>query len=167
MSCLGVTLTSNFSFSAHINQVISSSSRNLFALYTLRSHGLSNDLLDKVFKSTTLSKLLYASQSWWRFLNAHEKERLESYLRRAARAGFYNNNKTFEELCSAVDIKLFNTVRTDSNHLLADILPPVNNHPYSTRRNVSGRSFDFPTKRLALTDKNFMSRMILVDSSKL
>ena len=105
LRCLGVTLTSNFSFTAHISQIISSSSRNLFALYTLRSHGLSNDLLDTVFKSTTLSKLLYASQSWWGYLNAHGKERLEAYLRRAARAGFYKNSKSFEELFSAADIK--------------------------------------------------------------
>ena len=160
LKCLGVTLTSNFSFSPHISLIISSCSRNLFALHTLRSKGLSNSLLNTVFQSTTLNKLLYASQSWWGFLNTNEKERLEAHLRRATKAGFYTNNNSFDELCLSADIKLFNTIEADPNHLLATLLPPVTKHQYSTRINVAGKNYDLPAKRLALTDRNFIPRMI-------
>ena len=64
---LGVTLTENFSMEEHITDTISSSSRALYALRVLRAHGMNDADLQTVFKSTALSKLLYASPSWWGF----------------------------------------------------------------------------------------------------
>ena len=88
LKCLGVTLQSNFSFREHINDVISNCASNLFALRTLRSKGLNSDVTVTVFKSTVLSKITYASQFWWGFVGASEKERLEAFLRKARRCNF-------------------------------------------------------------------------------
>ena len=64
LKCLGVTFTPDFSFATHISNTISSCSSNLFALYCLRSKGLSDDLLHLIFQAATLSKLFYASSFW-------------------------------------------------------------------------------------------------------
>ena len=152
LKCLGITLSPNFSFSAHISNVINSCASNLFALYCLRSKGLSNELLRIIFQATTLSRLLYASPFWWGFLTAHDRDRLEAFLRRAKKAGFYSRTFSFEELCASADHKLFNTILSNSNHLLARILPPLNNHVHLTRRNTTSRTFILSTKRTSLQD---------------
>ena len=65
MKMLGVTISSTFSVSQHIEETVSTCARALFALRTLRAHGLNKDGLDHVFKSIILSRLLYASPAWW------------------------------------------------------------------------------------------------------
>lgn len=167
LKCLGVTLSGNFSFSAHITSLMSSCSSNIFALYSLRTKGLSNELLQIVFKASTLSKLLYASQFWWGFAKAEDRNRLEAFLRRAKRAGFYCNESTFEDLCASADSKLFKSICANPNHLLGPLLPPLNSHIYSTRRNTAKRCYTLPTKRSSLSDRNFIARMILNDASKI
>jgi len=77
MKMLGVTISSTFSVSQHIEETVSTCARALFALRTLRAHGLNKDGLDHVFKSMILSRLLYASPAWWGFTNASDRERLE------------------------------------------------------------------------------------------
>src|SRR5574338_1684677 len=102
---------------------ISSCSRNLFALRTLRSKGLSSQLLYQIFHATTLSKLLYASQFWWGFLTSCERDRLESFLKRSQKAGFYSGDSTFEDMCSRADRRLFDNLQNNQNHLLWPLLP--------------------------------------------
>ena len=164
LKCLGVTLASNFSFTSHITKIVSSCSSNLFALYCLRSKGLSNELLNVIFQATTISRLLYASPFWWGFLVAHDRDRLEAFIRKARNAGFYSKQSSFEELCASADHKLFSAILSNPSHVLAPLLPPLNNHTYSTRRNVSCRTFQLATKRTSLYDKNFIIRMILDDA---
>ena len=128
---------------------------------------MSNQLLTRVFQATTLSKLLYASQFWWGFLSSSDRDRLENYLKRSIKAGFYNNESTFNELCLKADDNLFHSLLINQNHLLRSLLPAVNHHNYETRRNVSNRTFIIQAKRSALIDKNFMTRMTLKDAIKI
>ena len=159
-------MSTNFSFTSHINNIINSCASNLFALYCLRSKGLANELIHVVFQATILSRLLYASPFWWGHLAAHDKDRLEAFLRRARKAGFYLNDKTFEELCASADQKLFNSIICNSNHMLSPLLPSLNHHVHSTRRNTSNRTFQLPIKRSSLQDKNYITRMILEDARR-
>ena len=82
---LGVTLAENLSMEEHITDVISTSSRALYALRILRSHGMNDADIQTVFESTALSKLLYASPSWWGFTNANQRERLEGIFEEQSR----------------------------------------------------------------------------------
>ena len=74
MKMLGVTISNTFSVSQHINETVSTCARALFALRTLRVHGLNEAGLDHVFKSLILSRLLYASPAWWGFTNASDRD---------------------------------------------------------------------------------------------
>ena len=164
LKCVGVTVTSTLSFTPHISNVIGVCSSNLFALYTLRSKGLANELLHTVFCATTLTKLLYASSFWWGFTTAQEQERLEAFLRRAKRGGFYVQNKSFAELCASADNRLFTQICSNTTHVLASCLPPISSHPYNTRKNLLSENFQIPTKWSALSDKNFINMIIIRNS---
>ena len=106
---LGVTISHNFSMSDHVTAVITSCAQNLYALRTLRAHGMPSKELHSVFQATVIAKLTYATPAWWGFVNAQEKNRLEAFLRRAAKAGFYSAKAAplFSDLCVSADTRFF------------------------------------------------------------
>jgi len=52
---LGVTVSNKLLFSDHVYDLLTRSSRTLFALKTLRSHGMSDSALHNVFQATVLA----------------------------------------------------------------------------------------------------------------
>ena len=158
LKCLGVMLSADFSVTAHIREVINSCSNSLYALRTLRSHGMCDELLQSVFKASTLSKLLYASPAWWGFTNSSDKDRLEAFLRKAARANFYVASSSFAMLCQSADHTLFKSIIENTNHVLYSSLPPKTSHGYNMRPRA--HPFSFPPKRTVLDEQNFINRML-------
>lgn len=159
---LGVTIRSDFSFSDHVSDTLSSSAKALFALRTLRSHGMHNYLLQKVFDSTVLTKLLYCSQVWWGFTNCEDKARLESFLNKSRRLEFCNPRHTsLAEMCASADTMLFNKVLNCSKHPLHHLLPPKIDHCYNLRPRAHNRTI--PDKTTALLQRNFLNRMLYKD----
>jgi len=57
-----------------------SCAQSLFALRTLRHHGLPTDALHTVFQATVVAKLSYASPAWWGLTSAADRDRLEAFL---------------------------------------------------------------------------------------
>ena len=97
---LRVMISDDFLFESHLTETLCSSSQSLHALRVLKSQGMSQPLLRTVFKATALAKLLYCSSVWWGFARWCDRNRLEAFLRRAIRAGYYDENDlTFSELC--------------------------------------------------------------------
>jgi len=60
----GITITSQLSVGDHVRDVISKCAQFLYALKSLRIHGMCDDSLRHVYKVAILSKLLYASPAW-------------------------------------------------------------------------------------------------------
>jgi len=56
--------------SGHVTTLLNSCASVLYALRTLRAHGMRQDCLHEVFRSTVLAKLLYASPAWSDFCSA-------------------------------------------------------------------------------------------------
>ena len=59
------------------------------SLNILRAHGMQASGLQVVFKSKILSKLLYASPAWWGMTKQEDRQRINSFLARSRRLGFY------------------------------------------------------------------------------
>ena len=73
-----------------------------------------------------MAKLIYCSSVWWGFTRVCDRKRLEAFLRRAIRAGYYDENDlTFSELCERNDKKLFLKVTANDEHILHQLLPEV------------------------------------------
>jgi len=58
---LGVTISRKFSVAKHVDELLTSCAQSLFALRTLRQHGLPTEALQAVFQAIVVNKLSYAS----------------------------------------------------------------------------------------------------------
>jgi len=76
LKILGITINNHFSVSEHVSCVIGKSAQTIQALGILRSHGLCNDALHLVYRSTVIGKLLYAVSAWWGFTSAADRQRM-------------------------------------------------------------------------------------------
>ena len=159
LKCLGVVLQSYFSFSDHISAIINNCASNLYALRILRAKGLSSDLIAQIFKSTVLSKLTYASQFWWGFLGAKDKDRIEAFLRKASRCGFFNGSVTFSEIAESADEKLFTSIVNNPQHVLFPLLPAQRGQ-FNQKLRARAHNFCLPAKTVPVLDKNFIIRML-------
>ena len=113
-SFLGVTFANNFSVETHVNDIIGSCARTLYALRILRAHGMNNEAIHSVFKSTVLARLLYASPAWWGFTNASQRDRLAAFIRKSIRLGFCSENiSSFQSMCEASDKQFFDAIKNN------------------------------------------------------
>ena len=105
---LGVTIADNFFMEDHVDSVISSSASALYALKILRAHGMGQNELHKVFQATVISRLQYASPSWWGYTTPSQRERFESFLRRSQKFGYYSlDSPNFATICDSADKRCF------------------------------------------------------------
>ena len=156
---LGVMISDDFLFESHLTETLCSSSQSLHALRVLKSQGMSQPLLRTVFKATALAKLLYCSSVWWGFARVCDRNRLEAFLRRAIRAGYYDENDlTFSELCERNDNKLFLKVTANDEHILHQLLPEVGDRCYNLRDRKT--KFKLPNKNNYKAECNFITRMV-------
>src|SRR5207245_2012446 len=91
MIMLGVKINENLRMTEHIHDKIQQCSKSLFALKTLKSHGMPTAELREIYRATTLSNLLYAAPAWWGFTLAEDRLRLDSFLNRSVKAGYYDS----------------------------------------------------------------------------
>jgi len=116
--------------------------------------------LQLVFRSTALAKLLYAAPAWWGFAHAGDRNRLEGFLRRAQKAGYYNNDSlpTVAAHCEQADEQLFSSLQYCYIHPLRRFLPPERNTPYDTRSGP--HDYYLPQKFTSLDECNYMFRVL-------
>ena len=159
LKCLGITLSTNFTFAEHIDTTVSSCSSNLFALKVLKTKGLPPKQIYKVFNATVLSKLVYASQFWWGFTSASDRDRLEAVVRRAIKSDLCSPDVSIPDRCCSADEKLLNKVLCNPRHVLYQFIPPRRVSCYSTRSKGTLRDFILPTKT-SLRAKLFPTRLL-------
>ena len=123
LKVFGVTISNKLSVSEHVNNIISSCARSLYAIKVLRAHGLRVTALQQVYKSVVVAKLLYASSAWWGFAWATDRQRVEAlFLCRGARSGLYPSQQTADEITDSADDKLFDCVLRNNDHVLHELL---------------------------------------------
>ena len=120
-------ISRKFSISAHVAELLTNCARTLFALRTLKQHGLPPEAVHTVFQAIVMAKINYASPAWWGFTSADDRGCLEAFYRRCARFGYCNNNTTIASMCDEADKRLFSKIINNPSHLLFPLLPPWNN----------------------------------------
>ena len=99
-------MNSDLSITEHIDNTLTSCGQSLFALKTLRAHGMPNPTICNVYWATALSKLLYACSAWWVFTSANDRHRLEAFIRKSKQFGYYSvSGSKFQELVENGDDK--------------------------------------------------------------
>ena len=99
-------------------------SQSLFALRTLRQHGLPPDALHAVLQAVVINKLIYASPAWYGFTSAADRKKDDwTFLRRSARLGYRDaQSSSFDSLCETADEQLFLKIIKNKQHLLRSLL---------------------------------------------
>ena len=131
---------------------------NLYALNMLRAHGLQGVELAEIYRAKILSKIMYGSPAWWGYCSADTCNRIDSFLKKGKKFGFYGNDADlFEPLCRAADDKLFDKILKNPDHILHRFLPETKTTKYCLRPRKHG--FILPTK----DDRNFFNRILFKD----
>ena len=162
MNILGVIFQDDLKCTEQVDRLVARGAQTLFAIRTLRNHGLSGQRLWEVTQSTFLSRLTYASQAWYGMLDANGKARLESTLQKAIKQGFLpQNHKTFAETCYVADKRLFRDVLMNPHHVLHHLLPPVKSEYHSKLRpRAHNREIPNDVHDYMFTRNNFITRML-------
>ena len=159
MTVLGIHVNDRLSASDHVTKAIAACARTMYALRTLKAHGLTGHALHTVFKSTVLAKLLYAAPAWSGFCLAADRDRIDSFLRRCRQHGFCDpDTPSIAELFGQTDETLFDSVRTNDCHVLYPLLPAKTEYRYNLRRRR--HNFELITKTPTLNDNHFTIRML-------
>jgi hypothetical protein len=163
IKALGVTVSRRFSFTQHVDNVLAACAQTLFALRTLKHHGLPTKALHTIFQATVVAKLAYAAPAWWGFANVADKARLEAFLRRSVQLGYREQSApTLARICGEAENKLFKNITSDSQHLLRHLLPPRRDDHYNLRQRAS-HNLQLPARTTALSDRNFFTRLMYRD----
>jgi hypothetical protein len=75
IKALGVTVSRRFSVSQHVDAVLAGCAQTLFALRTLRQHGMPDSALRAAFQATVESKMSNAASAWWGYTSAADRGR--------------------------------------------------------------------------------------------
>ena len=134
----------------------------MYAISVLRSHGMCAPLLQQVFQSVVISKLTYAAPAWWGFSTSADRQRVETFLRRAARSGLWVSATTAEELVDDADEWLFSKVQYCAHHVLDELVPPKSDSQHNLRKRC--HILTLPEKKGHLAAKNFIVRLLYKDT---
>jgi hypothetical protein len=160
---LGVTLTRCLSMAVHVQNVLNSCSQTLYALKTLRAHGLPTAALQNIYRSVVLAKVMYAASVWSGFASQTDRQRIDFFLQRGKRSGFCPvDTQDFAGLCQSADSKLVKLVLANTSHLLHRLLPDKSEAllHYSLRPRRHDRQLPDCNFHLKLTRSNFFNRML-------
>jgi len=92
-------------------------------LPVLRKHGLCDDSLHDIFRAVAVAKFMYASNAWWGFSNANDRQKIFAFIRRCIRTGLLSPDLAdFNDLYISSGEKLFNKILTCPNHYPTDTL---------------------------------------------
>ena len=159
---LGVTVGRRFSVTDHVDQLLAACAQTLFALRTLRQHGLPTDALHVIFQATVIAKLTYASPAWWGFASADDRARLVAFVRRSVRLGYCSaSSPSLDSICAKADDRLFERITRNSGHLLHHLLPPPRDNHYELRHR--SHNYALPPRTSTVNDCNFLLRMLYKD----
>src|SRR6218665_3143197 len=88
MNILGVALRDDLKAADHVDTIIASSSRSLYAFRLLRAQGLPSPARYLVTTATSMTRMTYAALAWWGLTSANDKKRLERFKNKLTRFGY-------------------------------------------------------------------------------
>jgi len=122
--------------------------RTIYGLRLLRAHGMSDYCIQEVFRSIVLAKLVYASPAWLGVWSASDVNKLDKFFNRCKRLNYCNQTTAcITEQFDQADESIFQTVTSDSHHVLHRFLPAIRNQRCKLRPRT--RSFTVTCKIVA------------------
>ena len=106
--------------------------------------------------------IMYAAPAWWVFLSVAQKDCIESVVKKAYRYGYLPSDfEHVHTLMEYMESKLFNSVLSNSHHVLYHLLPPVRDIGYNLRQRF--QSLTLCSEGSNFIRKNFLHIMLFTD----
>ena len=117
----------------------------------LHAHGMDDVLMQTIFRSVVIAKLMYASSAWWGFAGASDRQRLAAFIRPSDRSRFVPANlPALADLCHDADEKMFAAITSDRHHVLHRLLPPQSTGSQNYNLRQRTHNFALPPLDLAI-----------------
>ena len=156
--CVTVTVSPNqinYYYYYYVDDLIGECANNLYAMNVLRVHGMKKEGLEEVFRAKILSRIMYASPAWWELASQRDIDRINGFLKKAIKLGYYpDNGLLFEDLCKLADDRLLSKIENSPNHVLYKFLPEIKSTGYNLRKRA--HPYCLPIE----DDRNFMNRVL-------
>ena len=163
---LGVTISNNLIWNAHIKEVIKKARKRLYYLVQLKRARLPVEGLVLFYTSCVRSVMDYAVPAFYHALPQYLKNDLIRLEKRAISiinpdvdylaAGEVLGMKLIEEHHNLLCKNLFDNIVNNANHKLADLLPKKHNSYYALR---SEHKFNLPQFKTNRTRNSFVIAM--------
>jgi len=146
----------------HVQSVIAACAQTLYSLHCVSCASMgcvmAHYMISSV-QSASQNPCMHASNAWWRFSNANDRQKIFSFIRRCIRIGFCSPDLAdLHHLYISSDEKLFNKILTCPNHIIRTLLPPSTAQNYSLRSTPRNRQL--PDRISRITDCNFTVRTL-------
>ena len=124
ITALGVVINNRLTATDHVNYVLTACP-SLLTLRVLCNHGLPEPSVKVVFKATVFAKITYCLLVRFSFCTAADRNRLDSFLRRCVKLGFWSSNNTpcIPTVGDDIEDTLFSKVTRYHYHILQLYLP--------------------------------------------
>ena len=163
LTALGVVLNDKLTANDHVSSLLASCSRSLYAMRVLRNRGLPATPLTDVFRATVIAKLTYCSPAWSGLTSAHDRARIDAFLRRSKRYGYCADSiPAITDIFAEADQSLFRRILNKESHVLHQFLPEKTNCTYNLRSRQHDRQLI--RKSTHITDSLFFIRMLYKDA---
>ena len=153
---LGVILSSNLSFTPHIDYVLAVASQRFYLLNQLKKMSLATSGLNSVFSALIVSRILYALPAFYGFILQSDVDRIDAMFRKGKRWGITTDEFNMDFLSTLSDSRLFKNIKFDQ-HCLHHLLPQVHEVP---PYNLRGRptSYEIPRAKISKLVNSFIYR---------
>ena len=141
----------------HIEQTIAVCNQRLYLLCQLKRLNLPVECLDCIFNAIVVSKLFYASPSWFGYTNVEQFNVIRKLFLKAHRWGLTKNLYNAEELFETRDQQLFKSM-CHPNHCLHHLLPPDRKVGYYLRER--GHTHQLIVHKFKRTRYSYLVRML-------
>ena len=139
---LGVTISSNLTWNAHVDNIVKKASKRIYVLYQLKRAGISQSDLMKIYLSIIRPVVEYACPVWNTNLPKYLSDEIEVVQKRALRTIF--PGLQYKDLLNLTQLETLSTRRDmlckkyfigmkQTNHKLHHLLPKPREIDYSLR----------------------------------
>ena len=157
-TALGVVINDQLTATDHVSYILTACRPYQYALGVLRCHGIPDQSLKDVFQATVLAKITYCLPASSGLCTAADRTRLNSFLRRCVKLGYYSSTDLPTTLSTADDAEdtLFKSILRNAQHVLQ---PYLEERPqlHHNLRNRPGINKTLIEKTVDFNDRDFFS----------
>ena len=138
------------------DSLLSRAASRLYILRVYKYYGYTKDQLSKLFDSLIMSLFLYGLEVWGSAYQGKYLDRIDTFFRQAYRFGYTHKIILISDVIKYRDSDLFNSITSDTGHVLYDLLPPKRNRALRER----GHDFILPKVKMERFKRAFVNRCL-------